>query len=339
MKKRVFTKDDRFNVWRLAKMHVHVSDLIFYQIFVHLGTAHLMSEPLALAVYNCLIAKRRDQTDLSKEKEPNILGKVLGPYAHGLLGINHLGLITIVDEQLALIDSVFAGGSDALLKSSGKYLKTNYTLGGMDPNKDLEKRGFSPKDADSKDFGYAYYSKRLFAIIKDYMTDVVKTIYPNDKAVQADVDIQMLQGALQEFPLGMKLNTIEGLVEFAACHMWTLTAFHSISFSIQDYDAYIPFRFSGLTKPLPLDPALDESINNTYVQESLPFSSKQLVNHVLLGAVGTRMETTLLETENPFNKEEHPELFKHYKHFHNKLQKFEDDYEKDMEELKKKGKM
>lgn len=84
--------------------------------------------------------------------------------------------------------------------------------------------------------------------------------------------------------------------------MWTLTAFHSISFSIQDYDAYIPFRFSGLTKPLPLDKTLDHTIDKTYVIESLPFPSKQLVNQVLLGAVGTRMETTLLETKNPFTK-------------------------------------
>lgn len=44
-------------------MHVHVSDLIFYQIFVHLGTAHLMSEPLAVAVYNSFIAQLRHIKD------------------------------------------------------------------------------------------------------------------------------------------------------------------------------------------------------------------------------------------------------------------------------------
>ena len=184
-------------------MHVHVSDLIFYQIFVHLGTAHLMSEPLAVAVYNSFIAKFRDPNDKKKKLDPNILGTVLGPYAHGLLGINHLGLITIVDEQLALIDSVFAGGSEALLSASKTYLENNYSLNNMDPNVDLKNRGFTPDDAKSKDFGYAYYSTRLFNIIKDYMRDVVTTKYQNDQEVQADADMKILRKNLEHFKLGM----------------------------------------------------------------------------------------------------------------------------------------
>ena len=55
-----------------------------------------MSEPLAVAVYNNLIAKKR-QPHPDKEKDPHPLGAILKPYARGLLGINHIALFTLVD--------------------------------------------------------------------------------------------------------------------------------------------------------------------------------------------------------------------------------------------------
>lgn len=71
-KKRVFTPKDPPNVWRLAKMHVNVVDLLFFQIFIHLGQAHLMSEPLAVSIYNNLIARKRGPD--GSDKAPNPLG-------------------------------------------------------------------------------------------------------------------------------------------------------------------------------------------------------------------------------------------------------------------------
>lgn len=121
------------------------------------------------------------------------------------------------------------------------------------------------------------------------------------------------------FKIGFELDSKKNLAEFASCHIWTLTGFHSMAFAVNDFDAYFPFRYSSLTKPLPLDSSNDKQVTDTYVQESLPFPTKQIVTHVLLNAVGKRMEPSLLETPNPFKKDTEAELYKFYEEFHNGL--------------------
>ena len=56
------------------------------------------------------------------------------------------------------------------------------------------------------------------------------------------------------------------LAEFASSQIWTLTGFQIIAFAVNDFDAYFTFRYSSLTKPLPL--AYGKWVTDTYVQES-----------------------------------------------------------------------
>lgn len=68
-----------------------------------------------------------------------------------------------------------------------------------------------------------------------------------------------------KFNVGFELKSVEDVAEFAANHIWTLTAYHSMAFAVNDYDAYFPFRYSSLTKPLPMEGSKDKEVDNTYV--------------------------------------------------------------------------
>ena len=125
----------------------------------------------------------------------------------------------------------------------------------MNPHVDLKNRGFSEEDLKNKEFGYGYYSIKLYDMIKNYMLKICKFIYPNEGDVEKDVQLQHLQKELEsvKFVLGIDLKTPEDVAELASNHIWTLTAHHSVSFSITDFEAYFPFRAPNLTKPLPFD--------------------------------------------------------------------------------------
>ena len=197
IKRRVFTppKADapkyEQNIWRLAKMHVNVTDILFFQMFVHLGKAHLLSEPLAVSIYNNLIATKRGENGTKKASNP--LGTIMASYARGLLGINHLALITLVDDKQAFIDSVFVGGAAKLMEIAKDKMMVNFLLKEQSPHVDLTNRGFSQSDLKNKEFGYAYYSTQLYDLINGYMNNVVGHVYKSDADVKNDTDLKNMK--------------------------------------------------------------------------------------------------------------------------------------------------
>ena len=170
---------------------VNVTDILFFQMFVHLGKAHLLSEPLAVSIYNNLIATKRGENGTKKASNP--LGTIMASYARGLLGINHLALITLVDDKQAFIDSVFVGGAAKLMEIAKDKMMVNFLLKEQSPHVDLTNRGFSQSDLKNKEFGYAYYSTQLYDLINGYMNNVVGHVYKSDADVKNDTDLKNMK--------------------------------------------------------------------------------------------------------------------------------------------------
>ncbi len=101
-----------------------------------------------------------------------------------------------------------------------------------------------------------------------------------------------------------------------------------------EYDAYLPFRPAGLSKPLPFTDEAEKAIDQEYVLESLPFPTKQLINTAVLGSISIKFEETMLKHCNPFKKEATDPIeksaYQAYESYHEELKKIEAEYSEDL---------
>jgi hypothetical protein len=95
-----------------------------------------------------------------------------------------------------------------------------------------------------------------------------------------------------------EVRTIEEMSRILATLIWTLTAYHNLSFAIEHIDCYIPFRPACIQKPFPIQD--DKDVPLSYLTATLPYPKKCMLILLLNNIVTLRTVPTLLELANPF---------------------------------------
>ena len=175
---RVVTPDDgKPNLWLLAKIHANSVDLQLYQFIYHLGLGHFCTEPFVVGVHNVFTI----------HDNKHFMSQMLRPHFKNLLGINHFGSISLVSEVAPLTDQTFSVGTKAGMSVFAEYYNTKYSFANMAPDYDLKQRGF---DVNSDEDGFPYYYRedgvKLFNILLEYTSSVLKTQFGDDAKLLAD---------------------------------------------------------------------------------------------------------------------------------------------------------
>ena len=251
------------------------------------------TEPIAVALHNVFALTHPD----------HIIGKFLRPPVKGLIGINHFAAISLVDSKNAMTDQTFSLGTENALKLFHNYYKNEYDFNKIAPDADLQSRGFSLKKEDDPTYTYKHDALDVYSIIEKSFAKIVDLHYKDDKAVSLDPAMQQLAEEINKIPrMNNNLQTKKDLVRFGATLWWICTGYHSVSFSVENYEAYIPFRPTLLTKPMPLDVADDFSYMD--IETALPYPLKSFLVLALIAGVTQRdlSETpALTKLESPFS--------------------------------------
>jgi hypothetical protein len=120
------------------------------------------------------------------------------------------------------------------------------------------------------------------------LTEYINLVYPNDDAVAKDEDLQELAQFLKTNMPNWRnmLKTRKDVIDFSATLWWVCTGYHSLSFSVRDYESYIPFRPTCMGKPMPLIPhEAERDFTNYDIDNGLPFPKKALLVYILIGGV------------------------------------------------------
>jgi hypothetical protein len=138
-----------------------------------------------------------------------------------------------------------------------EYYNTKYDFLDMAPDYDLKRRGFSldPQE-DPFPFYYREDGVRLFHIILDYVTDILKSEFKHDGAIMNDEKMRKFLSFCTNDAKIPRFPAVKTLSEYArvlATLIWNVSGYHAMSFSIEYIDSYVPFRPPCVQRPFPLD--------------------------------------------------------------------------------------
>lgn len=233
------------NKYRAAKMHAACADMQYQEWIYHLGLAHLVVEPFAIAHHNAFPAD-------------HVIGRLLEPHFRDTIGINFLARQTLVSYTTPFTDSVFSTGSGGALKMVlgvwKKYDFAEFTFPKM-----LAARGFDEAGSDGV-AGYYFRDDayKTWNAIHAYVTEVVEATYADDAAIAADGVLQTWaaestaadKAAIPGFPTGF--DSRAGLADTLTAIIHNSTVMHAaVNYTQMDYQAYLPNRSPSLVKAVP----------------------------------------------------------------------------------------
>lgn len=242
----IYTPDsDRPNKYKLAKMHTACADMQYQEWIYHLGLAHLINEPFAIARHNAFQA-------------PHAIGQFLEPHYRDTIGINFLARRTLVSPVTPFTDKVFSPGCAGALKMVLAAWKS-YDFFKFSGPELLAARGFDGSRADGID-GYYYRDDTLLLwdAIFEYAKNVVDETYPDDNAVAADPVLTKwaqemtdpARAGVPGFPMAFDSKAL--LVRTLTVLIHNSSAMHSaVNYPQMDYQAYLPNRSPSLVQAVP----------------------------------------------------------------------------------------
>jgi hypothetical protein len=207
-----------------------------------------------------------------------------------MIGINHFAGLSLIDPELALTEDIFTLGTKGSVDLFASYVNQGkYNFENLAPHKDLEQRGFIKLDqhgnvinkekyykeetgkykdkvtnkeyevkylTDAEEYQFRADSLRLYDEIRNFISDYINVVFPSDWDIEHDQDIKELAKFLKATIPNWRneLKTKKDVIDFSATLWWVCTGYHSLSFSVRDYETYIPFRPTCTMKPMPLLP-------------------------------------------------------------------------------------
>ncbi|CDW77802.1 allene oxide synthase 8r-lipoxygenase fusion protein [Stylonychia lemnae] len=336
------------NIWLLAKTHALCADSQAHEIIMHLGMAHLMCEPIAVAHHNTYSYK----ATANRFKGCKYIGDILSPHFINLIAINTLGretLIARVDDKLSEFFGV-PGNQFPLVFGEWFQQKDNIWNTNVGFYDELRQRGFDQNFKHGDKYRYFRDGKLIYDAIWRYVEKTVNGFYKNDQAVQNDQLLDHFfkethdedKGDVKGFPA--KPESRAQLISVLAKLIWQLSAYHSATnFSQASSYAYLPLRCPGMRKPLPRLSTYLEKLRKHHIDQSsrdvsLNFVQDSfLTNSQFLGALAVvnnltaRTVPTLLTLRSPFIHQEHteengiPNAEKAFDEFKKKLHEIEQD--------------
>jgi hypothetical protein len=185
----IFTPRDDPWLWLLARTFVQSADGTYHEVVAHLCRTHLVMESIWVAAARSLPAQHP-------------VFALLQPHFTGTLDINHKARMTMlapggpIDESLA----IGAEGSLTLLELAYEEWDFRATC----PKLDLERRGLADPELLP---GYHYRDDALamYGAICTFVRELLRLYYPDDAAVQADLELQGWAHELQD-PAGARVK-------------------------------------------------------------------------------------------------------------------------------------
>ncbi len=170
----VFTPKDDHWTWLLARAFLQCADGAFHEIVAHLGGTHLVMEAFWVATCRTLPAQHP-------------LHVLLKPHFDGTLAINHAARTKLLAPN-GPIDQAIAYGSVGCLTLLGLAYE-RWSFEDTDPVAQMRARGVLDKDV-LPNYHYRDDALALFAVIQDFVRDVLRVYYPDDATVRQDGELQ-----------------------------------------------------------------------------------------------------------------------------------------------------
>ena len=159
--------------WEMAKFVVQVADCNYHELFVHLGSTHLVSEAIA-------VATRRNLANVHP------LWSLLVPHFEGTLFINNLAVETLINEG-GPIDAFFGGTiSSSQLAAVKARLSFDFAKK-MTPVDFAERQVADPNKL--PDYPYRDDALLVWQAIQDWAKQYIEIYYIDDEAVVNDTEL------------------------------------------------------------------------------------------------------------------------------------------------------
>ena len=159
--------------WEMAKFVVQVADCNYHELFVHLGSTHLVSEAIA-------VATRRNLANVHP------LWALLVPHFEGTLFINNLATTTLINAG-GPIDAFFGGTITSSQLAAVKARLSFDFVRKMTPVDFAERKVADP--AKLPDYPYRDDAMLVWDAIHDWARQYIDIYYADDEAVTGDTEL------------------------------------------------------------------------------------------------------------------------------------------------------
>lgn len=200
--------------WEMAKFVVQVADCNYHELFVHLGSTHLVREAIA-------VATRRNLANVHP------IWSLLVPHFEGTLFINNLAVETLINEG-GPIDAFFGGTiTSSQLAAVKARLSFDFSKK-MTPVDFVERNVADP--ARLPDYPYRDDALLVWEAIRDWAKQYIEIYYVDDTAVTGDTELAQwaISIASEGHIIGFEpITTRAQLIDVCTMIIYTASAQHA----------------------------------------------------------------------------------------------------------------
>lgn len=198
--------------WEIAKYRLQVADANVHETMEHLGATHLVMEALGIA------ARRQ----LAPQHPLRLL---LEPHLVGTFAINHSAKTSLIAPD-GVIDRVFSARID-LAAGLVRASLDRFSLQDCAPAERLRARGVDDRETLPEN-PYRDDIVRVYDAIASFVADYVRIYYPDDRAVQRDVELRAWVAEVGS-PIGGNLRGVRAVECVDDLITWMANALHIAS--------------------------------------------------------------------------------------------------------------
>lgn len=263
--------------WLTARTHLQAADAAYHELVAHLLRTHLVMETVWVAACRTLPAQHP-------------VHELLKPHFTGTIAINQSAR-SIMLAKGGPIDEAIACGADGAYWLIDQAWQT-WTFDDIDPIEDLARRGVG--DAEILP-GYHYRDDavQLWALIKNYVHQILEIFYATDLDVQEDLELQDWAvemsdsdagGGLRGLGLSTGISSREELHTLICRVIYCCSVEHAaVNNGQYDIFGYIPNAPGAMWKP---PPTSDAASNEAQFCGGLPpipdvISDQMMLVHML----------------------------------------------------------
>ena len=266
----VFLPSDADYAWVQAKSWFNVADANYHEANVHLGFTHLKMGSI------CVTSHRQ----LHKQHP---LFKLLMPHFIYLLGIND-NVLPILLEKGAYADKAMSSGRLGMIDLINRRNEEWRLDVDGDLVADLKNRGLSEDGSMIPRYFYATDAKRVYDVIRKYVTNYVRLYYKSDDDVINDYELQKWRAEMVA-PVseggessgagvkgvpgeGDKFTKVEHVIDTIVPIIFTCSVGHAAA-NFRQYEAYaFPLNYPTSLRGMP--PTTTEGGSEAELMDTMP---------------------------------------------------------------------
>jgi hypothetical protein len=187
----IFTPKDEHWTWLLARSFVQCAEGAYHEVVAHLCRTHLVMESVWVATARSLPLQHP-------------VYQLLQPHFSGTLDINHKARTSLLAPGGPIDESIAIGAEGSLTLLGLAYERWDFDA--TCPRLDLQRRGLDTPEL-LPGYHYRDDALALFGAIEAFVAELLRLYYPDDSAVQADVELQAWAQELQS-PEGARIRRL-----------------------------------------------------------------------------------------------------------------------------------